>query len=115
MPVILAAIKSFFLSIMTLMSPYVMDGIIKVAIPVLSLSLQAVLTGDAARIKAAKEEVKTSWGKYVEEARKSAGATPSKIDDIIYNYLQTITMDDAFIGQIFDLAVKLEKQLFRIP
>ncbi len=114
MNVIFAALKAFFLSIMGLMAPYTMNALIKVAVPVMALSLQAVLSGDPNKIAQAKAEIKDNWAKFVDEARATSIGTPSKIDDVIFGYLNNIEVDDVFVGQIFDLAVKLEKQLFRI-
>lgn len=106
-------IKSFLLSVIALIAPYLMKAFMGVAIPLIVKSIDAVSSGNDAQIAQAKEQIKGNWGQFVNDSRASALGTPSPVDDWLFNVLSTITLDDEFVAKLFDQAVKLEKQFFR--
>jgi hypothetical protein len=106
-------IKTFLLSLVALIAPYFIQGLLKVVLPLLTESLTAVLSGNAAAIAAAKLRVKANWKQYVGDAQGMSTGTLSPVDDWIFGLLATTELDDAFVEKLFDQAIKIEQQFFR--
>ncbi len=106
-------LKSFMHTLIYLVAPYLVRGLLQVVIPLLVESLNAVIAGGAA-IGAAKQKVKDSWKTYVQQAKTDAFGTASLIDDWLFSYLAGTELDDIFVEKLFDQAVLIEQKFFAL-
>ncbi len=105
-------VRDLLLKIAAVILPYFMKTFTQVLLPMLLAVTPAVLSKDPEGIKKAKAEARINWGKFIDQSALESAATPSKIDDSLFQVLKSTEIDDAFMDSLVTIIQKNEELFF---
>lgn len=106
--------KSFIAKVSVVLLPFFLRSASSVVIPIIMQTALAALTNDQAEIAKAKAELNAKWKAQIKAELALAKGTPSKVDDVIFEFADKTELDEQLINKLFDEGIKFTQSFFRI-
>lgn len=106
--------KEFFVKLAITLFPFFSKAATQVVMPIVLQSLIAAMTNDQAEIAKSKAELNKNWQAFVAQSAEEAKKSPSKIDDVVFQFALQSSLDDKAVNVLYEEAVKFTQSFFRI-